>query len=225
MNRITKPQLLDMLALQNTLNRLVNPDWLTANYAWTRAIRVECAELSDHIGWKWWKKQDPNWPQARIELVDIWHFMLSSALVGSNGDPDSAATEMIKGLEFPHMAPMEIAGRVIVLNALTLHETIDTMSAFAGLGYTFPALFEKAMIGCGLSWEDLRKQYLAKNVLNIFRQRNGYKDGTYRKDWFGEEDNVWLEKWMAVHPDNDTDQLLDAMGYAYSEVLTGRTMA
>lgn len=32
--------------------------------------------------------------------------------------------------------------------------------------------------------------YFGKNVLNAFRQNNGYKEGTYIKIWNGEEDNV-----------------------------------
>ena len=35
---------------------------------------------------------------------------------------------------------------------------------------------------------------LVKNVLNKFRQDNGYKTGEYSKVWFGKEDNVHLEE-------------------------------
>jgi hypothetical protein len=31
---------------------------------------------------------------------------------------------------------------------------------------------------------------VAKNVLNRFRQDNGYKEGSYQKTWNGKEDNV-----------------------------------
>ena len=44
-----------------------------------------------------------------------------------------------------------------------------------------------------LSTNDLFKTYIGKNVLNIFRQDNGYKEGIYQKIWYGEEDNVHLE--------------------------------
>jgi dimeric dUTPase (all-alpha-NTP-PPase superfamily) len=229
MNRITKPQLVDMLTLQNTLNQLVNPDWLAANYAWARAIRVECAELSDHLGWKWWKKQEPNLPQAQIEMVDIWHFMLSHTLNGAaQGDAGKAADEILNNLVEADGEPgpiIPIANRVFVLNQMTMHERVDLMGALAGLGYSFPAVFERLMADVGLTWETLHKQYVAKNVLNIFRQRNGYKDGTYIKDWHGEEDNVHLERFMVTFPDDTPEQLLDRLGYAYGEVLVGRTMA
>ncbi|MDZ7827129.1 MAG: dUTP diphosphatase [Gammaproteobacteria bacterium] len=52
-------------------------DWRERDFAYYRAVWVECAELLDHFGWKWWKKQTPDADQVRLELVDIWHFGLS----------------------------------------------------------------------------------------------------------------------------------------------------
>jgi hypothetical protein len=34
--------------------------------------------------------------------------------------------------------------------------------------------------------------YIGKNILNRFRQNNGYKTGEYRKLWQGREDNEHL---------------------------------
>ena len=44
----------------------------------------------------------------------------------------------------------------------------------------------------GLDGEGLFREYVSKNVLNHFRQDNGYKTGTYQKTWGGQEDNVHL---------------------------------
>ena len=43
---------------------------------------------------------------------------------------------------------------------------------------------------------------MGKNILNRFRQENGYKDGTYKKIWNGEEDNEVLARLML---DMDSD--------------------
>ena len=43
-----------------------------------------------------------------------------------------------------------------------------------------------------MSFDDLFKQYVGKNVLNFFRQDHGYKDGSYIKIWNGREDNEHL---------------------------------
>ena len=43
---------------------------------------------------------------------------------------------------------------------------------------------------CGVNLKVLYKYYIAKNVLNGFRQNHGYKDGSYKKVWDGKEDNI-----------------------------------
>ncbi|HFB64101.1 MAG TPA: dUTP diphosphatase, partial [Aeromonadales bacterium] len=75
-----KNKIRNMLLMQSNMNEKVNPDWLAENFAWYRAIWVESAELLDHHGWKWWKKQQPDIEQIKLELVDIWHFGLSLML-------------------------------------------------------------------------------------------------------------------------------------------------
>ena len=69
-----------MAQMQDAHNTLVHAQWRTQGYAYYRAIWVECAELLDHFGWKWWKKQDGDLAQVKLELVDIWHFALSEML-------------------------------------------------------------------------------------------------------------------------------------------------
>ena len=81
-----KNQIKEMLNLQDKINKKVHADWKTQNFEWYRAIWVECAELLDHYGWKWWKKQIPNTGQIQLELVDIWHFGLSILLMENNKD-------------------------------------------------------------------------------------------------------------------------------------------
>ena len=44
----------------------------------------------------------------------------------------------------------------------------------------------------GMTADDLYRAYVGKNVLNFFRQDNGYKQGHYQKHWQGREDNEHL---------------------------------
>ena len=76
-----KQQISTMLDLQDSMNSKVKDDWREQNFEWYRAIWIECAELLDHHGWKWWKKQQPDVNQIALELVDIWHFGLSLLLL------------------------------------------------------------------------------------------------------------------------------------------------
>ena len=93
-------QLLTMLELQNDMNTKVHAQWQTQNFEWYRAIWVECAELLDHWGWKWWKKQNPDIGQIALELVDIWHFGLSIMLLKGDS-PESIAEQVTQAFATP----------------------------------------------------------------------------------------------------------------------------
>src|SRR5574341_680625 len=106
-------QLLEQLALQHKMNATVNPDWVRAKYNWTRAVMVEAVEALDHLGWKWWKaKPVADESQFRLELVDIWHFILSNELVHTEGDPHEAAANLRAASRQPTYAITASAGTV-----------------------------------------------------------------------------------------------------------------
>ena len=75
---ISKTALVTMLDLQNRMNTKVHEQWVDQGYEWYRAIWIECGELMEHYGYKWWKKQTPDIEQVRLEIIDIWHFGLSA---------------------------------------------------------------------------------------------------------------------------------------------------
>lgn len=53
--------------------------WLL-NYC--RAMTQELAELTDSVPWKWWAKyQKFDEQNARVEVVDLFHFLISAAQV------------------------------------------------------------------------------------------------------------------------------------------------
>ena len=53
--------------------------WLL-NYS--RAMTQEIAELTDSVPWKWWAKyQQLDVQNARVEVVDLFHFLISTAQV------------------------------------------------------------------------------------------------------------------------------------------------
>ncbi len=54
-------------------------EWLL-NYC--RAMTQEIAELTDSVPWKWWAKyQKFDEQNARVEVVDLFHFLISAAQV------------------------------------------------------------------------------------------------------------------------------------------------
>jgi dimeric dUTPase (all-alpha-NTP-PPase superfamily) len=80
----------DMFEKQAELNRRIGvnttqtpeaeqPQWIL-NYC--RAMSQELAELTDSVPWKWWAKyQTYNKQNARVEIVDLFHFLISLAQV------------------------------------------------------------------------------------------------------------------------------------------------
>lgn len=47
-----------------------------------RAMTQEIAELTDSVPWKWWAKyQKLDEQNARVEVVDLFHFLISAAQV------------------------------------------------------------------------------------------------------------------------------------------------
>lgn len=172
-------QLKVMLELQDSMNTKVHADWRNQDFEWYRAIWIECAELLDHYGWKWWKKQSPDVEQVKLELIDIWHFGLS-ILLQSGKDQEA----LISSLEKELLVETDEADFRLDLEAFA-GETLKTRSfSVAGFG--------RLMAGMDLPFDELYSGYIGKNVLNFFRQDKGYKDGTYIKEWGGLEDNEHL---------------------------------
>ena len=85
-------KLTEIFELQKSLNARIGVDtdriqalpeeqvkWLL-NYC--RAIQQETAELTDSVPWKWWAKyQKIDLENAKIEVVDLLHFLVSAAQV------------------------------------------------------------------------------------------------------------------------------------------------
>jgi len=194
---ISESQLITMLELQDGMNSKVNPDWVAANNNWHRAIQVEGVEAIEHHGWKWWKKQDCDLAQLRMELVDIWHFILSASIQAKFGNIALAKMEMMAELNLRQKS-VQFDNQYYVLTQLSLLDKLDLLVGLAAAKRTSLALFESLLQDCDMEWNDLFKQYVGKNVLNVFRQDNGYKAGTYIKIWDGREDNEHLVEVLEI---------------------------
>jgi len=64
----------------------------------------------------------------------------------------------------------------------------------------------------------LYKRYVIKNQLNTFRQKNGYKDGSYIKNWDGVEDNVIAFDIMNNNPKITPTELYTELDSVYSKL-------
>ncbi len=80
----------EIFAMQQTLNQRIGVEtegmdeetrklWIL-NYV--RAMNQELAELTDSVPWKWWAKyQQFDEQNCRVEVVDLFHFLVSMAQV------------------------------------------------------------------------------------------------------------------------------------------------
>ncbi|MEY4643091.1 MAG: hypothetical protein RLZZ227_3085 [Pseudomonadota bacterium] len=199
---LTRLQAETMLTLQAQMNAKVNPDWINAAYPYLRAVVVEGAEAMEHHGWKWWKKQHCDMPQLQMELVDIWHFTLSHILLENRGDAVASLEEL---LDFGAATHLDFDGMRYEIAGLDLIGKMELNIGLAAARRISLPLFEGLLKDCGMEWKDLYCQYVGKNVLNFFRQDNGYKQGTYRKVWSGREDNEHLVEIMLILNSEDAD--------------------
>lgn len=198
---------LTLVKKQDELNSKISPKWKFDGNDWALAIIGEASELNDHIGWKWWMKQDADLPQARIEAVDILHFGISMTLenvithyrrkcieMDNERLHDYVAGWMEETWTQPHSDPdVEIFKSVkLLVNSATsyIHSSFDLASLKNIFVLLAPDGLEEDLDI--LNW--VAGMYLGKNVLNSFRQDHGYKEGTYIKNWDGDEDNVYLDK-------------------------------
>lgn len=197
-----------MLNLQQRLNDETNGVGWEKGYtkegkliSFRRCIYMECAELIDSFAWKHWKniKAPTNWDNVRIEIVDIWHFILSLLLEESKDNDISKAqiAEEVRSVSLfddfcKEKGTPDDADMYGILNDIEV--IIHKCTGFGfDLGELLSAYFILAM-KCGLNLDTLYQIYIGKNVLNQFRQNNGYKDGSYKKVWDGVEDNEVLNE-------------------------------
>ena len=201
-------KLVTMLQLQQQLNDATNgknwTDGVTKNgkeIDWKRCIYMECAEMIDSFAWKHWKNIDaqPDWDNLQIEIVDVWHFILSLAIeVSAKNTHLSRETLAAELAELPPLQKLYTQNDRFA----TQKEVIDQveilmMDALKREGFSIDVMMEHffTLVAMGgLDMGSLYRLYVGINILNQFRQDHGYKDGSYIKVWNGQEDNVLMKQ-------------------------------
>jgi dimeric dUTPase (all-alpha-NTP-PPase superfamily) len=179
-----------MFEKQDELNIHTNGnDWKTnKTLKWYRAIWTEAAELIDYTNWKWWKKQDISIKDIEMELIDIWHFALSDMMTHTDIDICTEnSTEAFKCFfEVPENIDLDnIRKTTETLVYLTVRDARFNLESFI-----------KLCSSINMNIKKIYKLYMGKNILNKFRQDNGYKQQIYQKIWDGQEDNIYLMKFL-----------------------------
>ncbi|MBD3792579.1 MAG: dUTP diphosphatase [Campylobacterales bacterium] len=222
-------QVLEMLKLQQELNDNTNGlNWeagITKNgklIDWRRCIYLEAAELVESYPWKHWKNIDasPDYDNIKIELVDIWHFVMSEALrlykIENKGSIEELAdkikqmnayTLLVEGCDQKHDYYTEIHLVEEMIKILFCSEEIDELMES----------FLNVTAKLGLNLQTLYALYIGKNILNKFRQDHGYKEGSYIKEWNGVEDNVIMQSILISDQEITADKLYQALKASYPQ--------
>jgi dimeric dUTPase (all-alpha-NTP-PPase superfamily) len=213
-----REKMLKCLHLQDELNSKINPNWKEERMErdFFRAVWLETAELMESLPWKWWKKVETDYDNLQIEVVDIFHFLLSLTLLkdyrwkkhnASVGYIDMIIPFFYIALENSDKLNTDglmIKAEDLVKQALSEKDTASFLS-FAEIVKTVFEDFDKLYL-----------LYIGKNILNHIRQEKGYKSGTYQKVIGGLEDNKYLTQ--AIKQAKNEEELENVIRKAFEEI-------
>jgi dimeric dUTPase (all-alpha-NTP-PPase superfamily) len=217
----------EMFLLQKQLNDNTNgPNWelginkFDKEINWLRCIHMEVSELIESTPWKHWKNiaADPDLENIHIELVDIWHFLMSYILQETNVPKAVSLVNTHCIYEATNLEDVNVQALISEsekLSYISLAIETGNMPRFSGVERFIEQFFRTCKIA-GLSFTDLQKIYIGKNCLNKFRQDNGYKEGTYIKVWNGKEDNVAMMEILDSLEDITFDSVYNALNDIYT---------
>jgi len=224
-------KILQMLTLQQQLNDATNgKGWekgITKNgkiIDWRRCTYLECAELIESYPWKHWKNIDasPDYDNIKIEVVDIWHFIMSQGLetyqMQNLGSIETLAEEICHLKNYPSFLEEAKASQKNDYEQIAVVERLIEVLFCKESIHTLIEAFIDVAIESGLNLETLYRLYIGKNILNQFRQDHGYKEGSYLKIWNGEEDNVTMQRILEQTNNMTPEALYDALKEAYAKV-------
>jgi hypothetical protein len=165
-----------MYQVQDRLNCLtIGPGWEVGNQDWKIALSAAVHEVLEHWGWAWDKVQSRNVQECKTNLIDCFSFLVSYAVTQNT----------------------QLSAKEFCLESRSLkYFYIKTMRDIWGTAQV--EQLQEVLLGIasilGMSPTDIFYWFVGKQQLNILRQHKGYKQGTYSKLWFGEEDNVHLAR-------------------------------
>ena len=245
----------DMVELQNTLNVKTNGnDWVSGitdegkTIRWWLCVNMEASELIDSLPWKHWKAIDSeiDIDNIKIEITDIWHFIMSAVIELTEGDIDEANKIILDAMN-AYADEKDSVILFLTTNIITnstvnkLYILTDYLITGMSNLYRFNKLINEQdanklvfdfminmeviseisdVLGKGeFTLNHLYNLYLGKNVLNEFRQNNGYKEGDYVKIWNGVEDNVIMGRMLEDNLDDlSYGKLYDMLNEYYSQL-------
>ena len=182
--------------------------------SWYRCIYMEAAEAIDSFNWKHWKSinTDPDWANIKVELVDIWHFIMSELIRLKDENYANKYLQLKPQGDFNSEVLINTLEKMLNLSvASNIDPKINNIHDITDLFFT-----ATSQVDMGI--EKLYKRYVVKNQLNTFRQQHGYKDGSYIKLWNAVEDNVVAFNIMVENPSISPSGLYQKLELKYAQI-------
>ena len=182
-------------------NSLSGERWKTSPPAYLDAIWTEATEAYNHTNWEWWKNinKEIDYGQIKMELIDILHFLVSETLVSTREKESESLSKVLHdgynqvikahaGNETDkEPSDLKYALRAFIHMATSADKHPEDVAFILWSGFfTFMYLLD-------MTWAEVYKLYVGKNLLNTFRQNNGYKKDTdrYKTRWAAVEGKGW----------------------------------
>lgn len=209
-----------MVIAQHKLNDLIMLDWhwkLDLLQIYT-AMFTETAEFIDTQNWKWWKKGKVCEPyEAKMELVDIYHFLITFLLKAYFYDDKNFHEDTVPQLLSDAFSNTEKSKNNIYdlfsmgtsfvgyLTALVSAEDyqkgiIKSSDIPINVKFLITAIeeFMSVIHSFFIDLEDFEKTFFTKLILNELRSENGYKQGSYNSAIFTLDDNKFMSEVQAT---------------------------
>lgn len=205
--------ILNIIQKQIDLNiiTLKDPSWLgKKKVQWIDAIICKSAEGIMSSDYKWWENSEVDLLNIEVETINLIHFIIS-ILLEEKEINNSTLTKLIyigytlfksgevysSVEQFGNEIPME-KRKAIIINRFKNIIKLSFLEDINKIPLLFKLIFE--LLYLSLSFKNCKtdleyfelvfNKYMTKNILNKFRQANGYQDNFYIKDWDGREDNI-----------------------------------
>jgi len=217
-----------MVSMQKDLNNnLCGDAWCTNNenihgrpMYWSLYTVIEIVEAIMSMNIEHWKDREADYQNIITEYVDAFHFMLSDLLTYHGGNEQNVVMGVLEGYNNRKV----IEGEVEVVkaqNELIVAILIkDYRNSYALFFTTLMNVLGDVNGDTALTI--LYQGYIAKNLLNGFRKKHGYKEGTYIKLWDGKrEDNYFLREYLVMEPNASKDEILEWLERTYKKYTQG----
>ena len=209
--------ILTMMTVQNNTNTILcGEDWENGYCNGDRPTSFELGLLDElneawtSFDWKHWSPKEDDISNFKLELADIMFHLLSLFIINKETFENEIVKMSVNGIA-PTVVIVDLIR--IVSNAIANNRSHITNNSLK--------IMLKKLLGVmdemGITIEEIAKVHSAKAILTVFRNKHGYNNGTYVKEWLGGEDNAYLMQ--LIDTCNTNEDIKPALEVKYKEVL------